>query len=55
MATSSLKACVFIDLGPIGTAVNYRATERQLVMMKEMGPMPFVPHNPPSLELLKNM
>jgi hypothetical protein len=24
MATS-LKACVFIDLGPIGTAVNYRA------------------------------
>jgi hypothetical protein len=34
MATSSLKACVSHDLGPIGTAVNY--TERQLVMMKEI-------------------
>jgi beta-galactosidase len=32
-----------IQLGPIGTAVKLQATERQLVMMKEMGPMPFVP------------
>ena len=46
--------CLHHDLGPIGTAVNYRATERQLVMMKEMGANAIrTSHNPPSLELLK--
>ena len=46
--------CLHHDLGPIGAAVNYRATERQLVMMKEMGADAIrTSHNPPSLELLK--
>lgn len=46
--------CLHHDLGPIGAAVNYRATERQLVMMKEMGANAIrTSHNPPSLELLK--
>ncbi len=46
--------CLHHDLGPIGAAVNYRATERQLVMMKEMGVNAIrTSHNPPSLELLK--
>jgi beta-galactosidase len=46
--------CLHHDLGPIGSAVNYRATERQLVMMKEMGVNAIrTSHNPPSLELLK--
>ncbi len=46
--------CLHHDLGPIGTAVNFRATERQLVMMKEMGVNAIrTSHNPPSLELLK--
>lgn len=46
--------CMHHDLGPLGAAVNYRATERQLVMMKEMGVNAIrTSHNPPSLELLK--
>jgi beta-galactosidase len=46
--------CLHHDLGPIGAAVNYRATERQLVIMKEMGVNAIrTSHNPPSLELLK--
>lgn len=46
--------CLHHDLGPIGTAVNFRATERQLVMMKEMGVNAIrTSHNPPSLELLR--
>ncbi|QBN20318.1 beta-galactosidase GalB [Flavobacterium nackdongense] len=46
--------CLHHDLGPIGAAVNFRATERQLVMMKEMGVNAIrTSHNPPSLELLK--
>lgn len=46
--------CLHHDLGPIGSAVSYRATERQLVMMKEMGVNAIrTSHNPPSLELLK--
>ena len=45
--------CLHHDLGPIGAAVNYRATERQLVMMKEMGCNAIrTSHNPPSPELL---
>jgi beta-galactosidase len=46
--------CLHHDLGSIGAAVNYRATERQLVMMKEMGVNAIrTSHNPPSLELLR--
>lgn len=46
--------CLHHDLGSIGAAVNFRATERQLVMMKEMGVNAIrTSHNPPSLELLK--
>ena len=46
--------CLHHDLGPIGAAVNFRATERQLMMMKEMGANAIrTSHNPPSLELLK--
>lgn len=46
--------CLHHDLGPLGAAVSYRATERQLVMMKEMGVNAIrTSHNPPSLELLK--
>ncbi|MEI7502790.1 MAG: beta-galactosidase GalB, partial [Paludibacter sp.] len=46
--------CLHHDLGPLGAAVNYRATERQLLMMKEMGANAIrTSHNPPSLELLQ--
>ncbi|WP_310560558.1 beta-galactosidase GalB [Flavobacterium sp.] len=46
--------CLHHDLGSIGAAVSHRATERQLVMMKEMGVNAIrTSHNPPSLELLK--
>lgn len=45
--------CLHHDLGPLGAAVNYRATERQLLMMKEMGANAIrTSHNPPSPELL---
>ncbi|MFR9621086.1 MAG: beta-galactosidase GalB [Rikenellaceae bacterium] len=45
--------CLHHDLGPLGTAVNYRATERQLQMMKQMGCNAIrTSHNPPSVELL---
>ncbi len=45
--------CMHHDLGPIGTAVNYRATERQMQIMKEMGVNAIrTSHNPPSPELL---
>jgi beta-galactosidase len=46
--------CMHHDLGPLGAAVNYRATERQMVILKEMGVNAIrTSHNPPSLELLK--
>jgi len=46
--------CLHHDLGPLGVAVNFRATERQLVMMKEMGANAIrTSHNPPSPELLQ--
>lgn len=46
--------CLHHDLGPLGAAVNYRATERQLTMMKEMGCNAVrTSHNPPSPELLE--
>ncbi len=45
--------CMHHDLGSIGAAVNYRATERQMVMMKNMGANAIrTSHNPPSVELL---
>lgn len=45
--------CLHHDLGPVGAAVNRRATERQLMLMKEMGANAIrTSHNPPSPELL---
>ena len=42
------------DLGPLGAAVNKRATERQLEIMKEMGVNAIrTAHNPPSPEQLE--
>jgi beta-galactosidase len=42
------------DLGPLGAAVNRRATERQLEIMKEMGVNAIrTAHNPPSVEQLE--
>jgi beta-galactosidase len=42
------------DLGPLGAAVNYRATERQLEILKEMGVNAIrTAHNPPSPEQLE--
>ncbi len=41
------------DLGPLGAAVSYRATERQLEILKEMGVNAIrTAHNPPSPEQL---
>jgi len=46
--------CLHHDLGPLGAAVNFRATQRQLEMMKEMGCNAIrTSHNPPSLEQLE--
>ena len=43
--------CLHHDLGPLGTAVNERATERQLEIMKDMGANAIrTSHNPPSPE-----
>jgi beta-galactosidase len=43
--------CLHHDLGALGTAVNYRATERQLEIMKEMGVNAIrTSHNPTSPE-----
>ncbi len=45
--------CLHHDLGPLGAAVNLRATERQLEKMKMMGCNAIrTSHNPPSVELL---
>ena len=45
--------CNHHDLGCLGTAVNNRALERQLVIMKEMGCNSIrTSHNPPAPELL---
>lgn len=45
--------CLHHDLGPLGSAVNYRATERQLEIMKSMGVNAIrTSHNPPSPEQL---
>jgi beta-galactosidase len=46
--------CMHHDLGALGTAVNRRATERQLEIMKGMGVNALrTSHNPPSPELLE--
>lgn len=45
--------CLHHDLGPLGAAVNTRAIERQLEIMKEMGCNAIrTSHNPPTPELL---
>lgn len=45
--------CLHHDLGPLGAAVNTRAIERQLEMLKEMGCNAIrTSHNPPAVELL---
>lgn len=46
--------CLHHDLGPLGSAVNYRATERQLEIMKSLGVNAIrTSHNPPSPEQLE--
>ena len=46
--------CMHHDLGPLGAAVNYRATLRQLEMMKAMGANAIrTAHNPSSPELIQ--
>jgi beta-galactosidase len=46
--------CMHHDLGALGTAVNRRATERQLQILKSMGVNAIrTSHNPPSPELLE--
>jgi beta-galactosidase len=45
--------CLHHDLGPLGAAVNRRAIERQLEMLKDMGCNAVrTSHNPPAPELL---
>jgi beta-galactosidase len=45
--------CLHHDLGALGTAVNYRAIERELQIMKAMGANAIrTSHNPPAPELL---
>jgi len=46
--------CMHHDLGPLGAAVNYRGTQRQLEIMKSMGVNAIrTSHNPPSPEQLE--
>ena len=46
--------CMHHDLGPLGAALNYRALERQMEIMKEMGCNSIrTSHNPPAPELLE--
>jgi beta-galactosidase len=46
--------CNHHDLGALGTALNYRALERQLEMLREMGCNAIrTSHNPPAPELLE--
>lgn len=46
--------CLHHDLGPLGAAVNLRATERQLEIMQEMGVNAIrTSHNPPSPEQVR--
>jgi beta-galactosidase len=51
--TKILGVCMHHDLGALGAAVNVRAMERQLQMLKEMGCNAIrTAHNPPAPELL---
>ena len=46
--------CLHHDLGALGAAVNYRAIERQMEIMKGMGVNAIrTSHNPPAPELLQ--
>ncbi|MGY6647755.1 beta-galactosidase GalB [Wenyingzhuangia sp. IMCC45574] len=46
--------CMHHDQGPLGTAINFRAKQRQLEIMKSMGVNALrTSHNPPSPEILK--
>ncbi|NJB81785.1 beta-galactosidase GalB [Wenyingzhuangia aestuarii] len=46
--------CLHHDQGPLGTAINFRAKQRQLEIMKSMGVNALrTSHNPPSPEILK--
>ncbi|MCD7962687.1 MAG: DUF4982 domain-containing protein [Rikenellaceae bacterium] len=46
--------CLHHDLGPLGAAVNYRATERQIQLLKSMGCNAIrTAHNPASPELIQ--
>jgi beta-galactosidase len=46
--------CMHHDLGPLGSAINTRAIERQLEILKEMGVNGIrTSHNPPAPELLE--
>ncbi len=46
--------CLHHDLGCLGSAVNYRATERQIMLMKEMGANAVrTSHNMPSRQLVE--
>lgn len=46
--------CMHHDLGPLGTAVNVRALERRLEILKDMGCNAIrTSHNPPSRELVE--
>lgn len=48
-----LGVCMHHDLGALGSAINVRAMQRQLEMMKEMGANAIrTAHNPPAPELL---
>ncbi|WP_244651424.1 MULTISPECIES: beta-galactosidase GalB [unclassified Lentimonas] len=46
--------CMHHDLGPLGAAVNYRAIERQVEILQEMGSNAIrTSHNPPAPELIE--
>lgn len=46
--------CMHHDLGPLGAAVNFRAKQRQMEIMKSMGVNALrTSHNPPAPEMLK--
>lgn len=52
--TKILGVCMHHDLGALGAAVNYRAIERQLEILKRMGCNGIrTSHNPPAPELLE--
>ncbi len=46
--------CMHHDQGPLGAAINYRAKQRQMQIMQDMGVNALrTSHNPPSPEILK--